>query len=527
MRSFHLPGRSPVVAQHAMCATSHPLASLAAVEVLRKGGNALDAAITATALLCVIEPAMTGIGGDCFALIHKPGKGLIALNGSGRAPKAATPEHFAKAGIKSIEVTSPHAVTVPGAIDAWDRLLRDHGTISLADALAPAIEAAGRGFAVAPRVAHDWKGLEAKIALNEGARQHLLLGGRAPRTGEIMRFPALARTLEAIARDGRDAFYGGAIAADMVGDLKSLGGLHELSDFAAQRCSYVDPISVPYRGAELYELPPNNQGIVALIILRILDKLGPLGTDPGSATRYHALLEAARLAYAARDRFVADPAMADVPVAFMLSDAFIGELAGRIDLAKRSPFGPIPEPKGSDTIYLSVVDKDGMAVSFINSLFAGFGSGIVTRKTGITLQNRGSGFVLQAGHRNCIAPGKRPLHTLVPAMAMRDGRPWLSFGVMGGALQPLGHVYVLTNMLDYGLDAQEAIDHPRIFFEGDAVQAERGVPAATLDALAALGHPMSWREDPWGGGQLVAFDHANGTLTGASDPRKDGAALGY
>ena len=528
MRSFHLPGRSPVIARHAMCATSHPAASLVAIETLKRGGNAVDAAIAATALLCVIEPAMTGIGGDCFALIHKPGTGLIALNASGRAPKAATAAWYAQAGIKQLQVTTPHAVTIPGAIDGWATLLRDHGTMSLAEVLGPAIDAAGNGFATAPRVAHDWSKLVDKINLHPGARQHLLVDGRSPRAGDIVRFPALAATLKTIAREGRDAFYQGAIAEDMVAELKALGGLHTLEDFAAQKANYVTPISVPYAGAELHELPPNNHGIVALILLRMIDRLGVASAGANSVERYHLMLEAGRLAYAARDTFVADPEHAKVPVSYMLSDGFIADLVKRIDPKRRTPdLGPIPHPKGTDTTYLTVVDKSGLAVSFINSLFSGFGSGIVTRKTGIVLQNRGTGFVLDPKHPNCIAPGKRPMHTLVPAFATKAGKPWLSFGVMGAAFQPIGHVYVMTNMLDYKMDVQEAIDHPRVFFEDGDVQYEAPHAGKIADGLGALGHPVALRADPWGGGQAVEFDAARGILSGASDPRKDGCALGY
>ncbi|MEQ1650050.1 MAG: gamma-glutamyltransferase [Hyphomicrobiaceae bacterium] len=528
MRSYHLPGRSPVIARHGMAATSHPAASLVAIETLKRGGNAVDAAIAATALLCVIEPAMTGIGGDCFALLHKPGKGLVALNASGRAPDAATPERFARLGVKEITVTSPHAVTVPGSIDGWDRLLRDYGTMSFAQVLGPAIEAAEGGFAVAPRVATDWASLVDKIKLNDGARQHLLFGGAAPRVGDVIRMPALAATLKILARDGRDAFYEGPIADDIVATLNSLGGVHASSDFKRQQSSYVTPISVGYKGVDLYELPPNNQGIVALIVLKMLERLGMADLDAGSAERYHIMLEAARLAYAARDAFVADPETMNVPISFMLSDGFIDDLTRRIDRSKRrTDLGPMPRPGGTDTIYLTVVDKDGMAVSFINSLFAGFGSGIVTAKTGITLQNRGSGFVLDAKHPNAIGPRKRPLHTLVPAMAMKNGAPWMSFGVMGGMLQPVGHVYVLANMVDYGMDVQEAIDHPRVFFDGAKVQVEEGVPAAVRAQLTGIGHDVSVRPEPWGGAQAIVIDQARGVLIGGSDGRKDGVALGY
>jgi gamma-glutamyltranspeptidase / glutathione hydrolase len=533
MRSFHLPGRSPVIARHGMAATSHPAASLVAVETLKRGGNAVDAAIAATALLCVIEPAMTGIGGDCFALLHKPGTstskgGLVALNASGWAPKAATAEWYANAGIKQIDVTTPHAVTIPGAIDGWATLLADYGTMSLAEVLGPAIEAAEHGFPVAPRVAHDWSKLKSKINLHAGARQHLLIDGRTPQVGEIMRFPALAATLKTIAREGRDGFYKGAVAEDIVAELKALGGLQTMADFAAQKCHYVTPISVPYAGAALHELPPNNHGIVALILLRMLDRLGVRAAGAQSVERYHLMLECARLAYAARDAFVADPLHAKVPVEFMLSDGFIADLVKRIDPEKRTPdLGPIPRPAGTDTIYLTVADKSGMVVSFINSLFSGFGSGIVTSKSGVVLQNRGTGFTLDPKHPNCIAPGKRPMHTLVPALATKADKPWLSFGVMGAAFQPIGHVYVMTNMLDYGMDVQEAIDHPRVFFEGGDVQYELPHQGAFADQLAGFGHKAVLRDDPWGGAQAIEIDAAHGVLIGGSDPRKDGCALGY
>lgn len=528
MRSFHMPGRSPVYAQRAMCATSHPLATQAAVEIMRQGGNAVDAALTAAAVLAVVEHPMTGIGGDCFALIAKPGQKLIALNASGRAPAEATPGWFASKGIAAIEMQSPHAVTVPGAIDGWTTLLADHGSQPLSRILAPAIEYAERGFPVAPRVAYDWANVAGKLETHPGSRRHLLPNGRPPRVGEIMRFPALARTLKIIAEQGRDGFYQGEVAEDIVAELKELGGLHTLDDFAAQRCSYVEPISVTYRGVELWELPPSNQGIVALIMLKILEKTG-LGTDSAtSAERYHMMMEAGRLAYAMRDAFVADPEMASVPVEHMLSDAVISDLAHRIDPKRRTPdLGPVPQPSGSDTIYLSVADEQGMAVSFINSIYSPFGSGIMTRKTGVMLHNRGQGFVLDPKHPNCIAPRKRPMHTLVPAMAMRDGKPFLSFGVMGAAFQPMGHAYVLTNMLDFGMDPQEAIDCCRVFFEGEELEVEESVPSTTIERLAAMGHKVSVRNEPWGGGQAVCFDHENEVLIGASDPRKDGCALGY
>lgn len=528
MRNFHFPGRSPVYGTRAMCATSHPAASLAAIEMLKSGGNAIDAAICATAVLCVVEPAMTGIGGDCFTIIAKPGQKPIALNGSGRAPRAATAQWYARQGIASIETNTPHAVTVPGAIDAWATLLKDHGRKSFGEVLAPAIEYAEHGFPVAPRVAYDWANLVAKVKQNPAAAKHLLIDGRAPRVGEIMRFPALAATLKTIAREGRDGFYAGEVAADMVAELKALGGLHTLEDFADQRCTYVDPISVAYKGVDLLELPPNNHGIVALVLLKMLERLGKLSDTSVSVERYHVMMEAVRLVFAMRDTFVADPDMADVPVAHMLSDAFADELVRRIDRKVRKPeLGPIPAPKGTDTIYMCVVDEDGTAVSFINSVFSGFGSGLATNKSGVVFHNRGQGFVLDPKHLNCIAPGKRPMHTLIPAMAMKDGLPSMVFGVMGANFQPMGHVFLLTNVLDYGLDPQQAIDDPRVFFEGNTLWCEQSVPDHVCEGLAALGHPVARRPEPWGGGQMILFDRVNGTLIGASEPRKDGMALGY
>jgi gamma-glutamyltranspeptidase/glutathione hydrolase len=527
MRNFHFPGRSLVYARRAMCATSHPIASLTAIEVLKEGGNAVDAAIATAAVLTVLEPHMTGIGGDCFALVAKPGHDkLIALNAAGRAPRGATAAWLAKAGLARIEPTSAHAVTVPGAVDGWTRLLADHGTMPLARLLEPAIRFADEGVVVAPRVAADWALHQAKLT-HAGAKAHLLKAGAAPRAGDVMRFPALARTLRIIAREGREGFYAGEVAEDIVGELRALGGLHTVEDFAAQRANYVEPISIAYRGVELCELPPSNHGIVALMLLKMLERLG-LPPDPVSAERYHVQLEAARFAFAMRDTFVADPDMADVPVEHMLSAAVIDDLAGRVDRKRRrEDLGPLPEPPGSDTVYFAIVDQEGMAVSFINSLYDDFGSGIVTSKTGVVLHNRGKGFVCDPEHRNCIAPGKRPMHTLVPAMVLKDGKPLMTFGVMGAHFQPMGHVYIMTNMFHYGMDPQEAIDTPRVFFDGDTVLVEEAVPAGVVAGLKQLGHSVAARRMPWGGAQAVVIDRERGVLTGASDPRKDGMALGY
>jgi gamma-glutamyltranspeptidase / glutathione hydrolase len=528
MRSFHFPGRSAVYARHAMCATSHPNATATALEVLRQGGNAVDAAIATAAVLAVVECPMTGIGGDCFALVAKPGATVpLALNGAGRAPARANAGWYAAKGIGRIETTSAHAVTVPGAVDAWCRLVQDHGSMPLARLLAPAIEFAEQGFVVSPRVSVDWSRAAQKLARHAGAAKHFLPGGRAPRVGEVVRFPALAATLKRIAKEGRAGFYAGAAAQDMVRTLQELGGLHTLEDFAGQAASYVEPISTRYHDIDLYELPPSNHGVVALILLKMLERLGRVG-ESVSVERYHVLMEAARLAFAMRDSFVADPDAAHVPLGHLMDDRVIDDLVARIDRRRRRPeLGPIPRPSGSDTVCFSIVDATGMAVSFINSLFADFGSGIAGDATGVAFHNRGEGFVLDPKHPNAIAPRKRPLHTLIPAMGFKAGALALSFGVMGAHFQPMGHVYVMSNLFDYGMDLQEAVDCPRVFFEGDALLVEDAVPAPVVAGLEALGHKVRRRELPWGGAQMVARDLDAGVLIGASDPRKDGMALGY
>ncbi|MEO1720351.1 MAG: gamma-glutamyltransferase family protein, partial [Pseudomonadota bacterium] len=458
----------------------------------------------------------------------KPDGALHALNASGRAPQGATLDALNEAGISEIAQTSPHAVTVPGAIDGWSRLLADHGTRSFADVLKAAIGYARDGFPVSPRVHFDWRRAFETISANEGGRQHLLFDGQVPEVGRVVRMPALADTLERIASEGRDGFYAGAVAEDIVGDLRELGGFHTVEDFARQSSEYVDPIAVTYGGLTLHELPPNNHGVVALIALRMLEQIGRISDDPGSAERFHVMVEVARHAYAMRDEFVADPAMADVPVDHMLADETIAELVSRVDRTRRRPdLGPTPQPAGSDTVYLTVADGSGMMVSFINSLYNSFGSGIVARKSGVVLQNRGQGFSLERGHANCIAPGKRPMHTLVPAIVTENGVPTMSFGVMGGAFQPLGHAYVITNMRDYGMDPQEALDFPRVFFDDEPVLVEDTVSQQVRDQLSAMGHTVGVREEPWGGGQIIMRDPRTGVLTGASDPRKDGTALGY
>lgn len=528
MRDFQLPGRSPVRATEAMVATSHPLASVEALTMLRSGGNAMDAAICAAAVQAVVEPQSTGIGGDCFVLYCPKGRGeVLAFNGSGRAPAAASVGWYREHGFAEIPERGAHAVTVPGAIDAWCRLLEDHGSKGIDAALAPAIRYAEQGYVVHDRVALDWGETAEVLARDQTAARILLPGGRAPRAGEVHRQPELAATLRAIARHGRDGFYAGAVADDMVACLRALGGLHTLDDFAATRGDYVKSVSTPYRGREIHQMPPNNQGLTALLMLNILSGFDLATLDPNGAERLHLEIEAGRLAYRDRDRLLADPQHVPVPVRELLSQAYAKRLRTAIDPARAMTHLPEVDLQKSDTVYISVVDRDRNAVSFINSTYYSFGSGVVSPKTGVVFQNRGRSFRLDPAHPNSIAGGKRPMHTIMPGMAVQDGRAVMPFGVMGGGYQPFGHVHLLTNMFDYGMDPQQALDQPRVFYDAGIVEAERGIPADAVAGLRQRGHRVEAALEPHGGGQAIAIDWQAGTLTGGSDPRKDGCALGY
>jgi gamma-glutamyltranspeptidase/glutathione hydrolase len=524
-RDFHLPGRSAVITSDGMAATSHPLASLAAIETLRAGGNAADAAVAAVAVLCVVEPHMTGIGGDCFAMIAQPGKPAWGYNGCGRAGAGASTEALLAQGIHTIG-TSIHAVTVPGVIDAWAAILKTHGRFSFERALAPAIRFAADGFPVAARVAWDWAQAVDKLSADAGAARHYLFDGCAPSEGDVVKLPALAQTLKTIAKEGPRAFYEGPIADDMVATVAPRGSFLTREDFANHRGEVVTPISSNYRGLDLFELPPNTQGLTALVQLNILENFDLGALDPSGPDRFHLALEAARLAYAVRDTHIAEPGHMRVPVPALIDKAFARTLAGKIDRDRRATLPNAPMP-GSDTVYLTVVDRDRMAVSLINTLFSTFGIGICTEKTGILLTNRGGCFVVDPAHPNTFGPNKRPMHTIIPALAFRGGRCELSFGVMGAHYQPMGHTQVVTNMVDYGMDVQAAIDGPRAFFVGEQTVIERGIPTATAAGLTARGHDVVVAPSPWGGAQAIRIDWQRGVLIGGSDPRKDGCALGY
>jgi gamma-glutamyltranspeptidase/glutathione hydrolase len=525
-RDFQLPGRSSVIACEGMAAASHPLASLAAVETLRAGGNAADAAVTAAAVLCVVEPHMTGIGGDCFAMIHAPGRPVWGYNGSGRTGARASLDALMAQGNRAIALDSIHAVTVPGAVDAWAAILAAYGRWPLDRALAPAIRYAEGGFPVAARIAWDWARAADKLAADAGAAGHFLFQGRPPAEGDIVKLPALACTLAAIAAKGPSAFYEGPIAEDIVATVAARGSTLAAEDFARHRGEVVAPIATNYRGLDVLELPPNTQGLTALVLLNILERFDLAALDPLGPDRFHLALEAARLAYAVRDRHVGDPAAMRAAVPALLDKAFAATLADRIDRAHRAPPASISAVE-SDTVYLTVVDRDRMAVSLVNTLFSAFGVGICTERTGIMLTNRGACFVLEPGHPNAFGPAKRPLHTIIPALAFRGGCCELAFGVMGSHYQPMGHGQFVTNLIDYGMDVQAAIDAPRAFFVADKTVVERGLPPASIDGLIARGHDVALAASPWGGAQAIRIDWERGVLIGGSDPRKDGCALGY
>ncbi len=511
-----------------MCATSHPLAAQVAIRILQDGGNAVDAAIGAAMVLNVCEPAMTGLGGDAFVMIKPAGEErIVGLNGSGRAPAGLDAAGLRAAGHTTMPLRTPDAVTIPGAVDAFVRLSQDWGRLGLAACLAPAIHHAEAGIPVAPRVAFDWTRPRRRPA-RRGARRFYLHDGKPLGIGALFRAPGQAEVLRRIAREGRAGFYEGEVAEDMVASLRALGGTHTLDDFAATACDYVGPVAGPYRDHELVELPPNGHGATALLMAKILSHFDVAGLDPLGAARIHLEAEATALAYDARNRFIGDPDAAPLRLDHMLSDETAARLAALIDPGRR--MAELPTQAGEvhkETVYLTVVDRDRMAVSLIYSIFKDFGSGLASSKFGINFQNRGAGFNLAQGHPNEAAGGKRPMHTIIPAMLRHEGRVVMPFGVMGGAYQPAGHVRLISNLLDFGMDPQEAIDTPRAFADVDGLRLENGYSDAIAAELTAMGHQIVRTETPIGGAQAIRIDPDSGVLIGASDPRKDGCAIGY
>jgi gamma-glutamyltranspeptidase / glutathione hydrolase len=525
--------RSVVMTTRGVVASSQPLASQAGLRMLLHGGTAADAAIAAAAVLNVVEPMSTGIGGDAWALIYDAKTGRVrALNGSGRAPQAISLAAFAERGLTNVPITGMLPVTVPGAVDAWASLLAEHGRMSLAEVLQPAIDYAEHGYPVSEIIARGWNRTAEKLRLHPDATRTYLPNGRAPYAGEIFYTPGLGRSLRQIAEGGRDAFYTGEIAKAIVATSERDGGYFTMGDLADHRSEWVEPISTSYRGHTIYECPPNGHGLTALLALNLLEGYDLASLEPGSPMSLHLMVEAMRLAFADAATYIADPQHADVPTEYLLSEAYTATRRAKISTQRAAPAVQAGElPGGHDTVYLSVVDAEGNAVSFINSLYMGFGSGVVAGDTGIALQNRGAGFVLNPGHRNCLAPGKRPYHTIIPCMATRNGRLLASFGVMGGFMQPQGHVQMLVNMLDYGMNPQEALDAPRFeltdpYHNQDQVSFEHN--SSVIAELAAIGHsivPVNGAGG-FGGGQIIIVDEA-GVRHAGSDPRKDGCAVAY
>ena len=524
MRDFQTPGRSSVFATNGMCATSHPLAAQEAIGILKQGGNALDAAIAGAVLLGICEPQMTGIGGDCFALIKPAGSDeVFAWNGSGTAPAAASAEELRAQGQVRIGETAVESVTIPGAIDAFCQMSDTWGRIGIDAILQPAIHYAEAGVPVAPRVAADWA--NQVHVLNEAGKQFYSKSGDAYKLGEVFAAPRQAEVLRRIAKNGREGFYSGEVAADIISSLKAQGGCHTEEDMAGFRSIQTVPVSGTYKEFELFEHPPNGQGATAILILNILKNFD-LGSMPAdSVERIHIEAEAAKLAYDARNRFIADPRVSVEER--MLSQEVANQLASLI--RKDRVIRDIPaltEAVHKDTIYITVTDRDGMAVSLIYSIFHGFGSGIASEKFGILLQNRGCGFNLTAGHPNEYGGGKRPMHTIIPGMIREGGRVTMPFGVMGGQFQPTGHARLLTNLFDYGMELQTAIDFPRAFADQGQLKLETGISEVVAQSLSDLGHEVTRVPMPLGGAQAI-YMHESGVFQGASDPRKDGIALGY
>ena len=528
--------RSMVLGRGGMVCTSQALASAAGADVLRRGGNAVDAAVCAAAVLGVVEPFSTGIGGDCFMLIWSAtDRALYGLNGSGRAPAGLSLETLRERGANEIPVHGMLPVTIPGAVDAWCAALERFGSTLIGDALAPAIAYARDGFAVTEIIGYQWD-----LLVRFGVLQHpdalrtFSIDGRAPQLGEWFRIPSLASSMERIAAGGADAFYRGEIAEQIVAFSQANGGVHRIEDFAEHRSTWVEPIFTDYRGYRLFELPPNGQGLTALIALNILENFDMRSYPLGSSESMHLRIEAVKLAFADRNRYIGDPEHAVVPTAELLSKDYAHGRAALISREKALKRGtPGKVNVGGDTVYLTAADDAGNVVSLINSLFMGFGSGMVAGDTGIVLQNRGYGFVVDPQHPNCVAPRKRPFHTIIPAMLFSNGRPVVSFGVMGGDVQAQAHVQVVSNLIDYDLNIQEAIDYPRFHYvDADRVAFEADYDAELKEQLARLGHDVLGEEavlarGGFGGGQGIMIDPTTGCFWGGSDRRKDGVAIGF
>ncbi|KLD79190.1 gamma-glutamyltransferase [Xanthomonas hyacinthi] len=537
--------RSEVIAPHAMAATSQPLATQIALDTMQAGGSAVDAAIAANAALGLMEPTGNGVGGDLFAIVWDPKTHrLYGYNGSGRSPRSLTLAEFQRRGLKDIPPTGPLPVSVPGAVDGWFALHERFGRTTMAQNLAPAIRYAREGHPVAETIAYYWDRSVLRLSQYPGFKEQFTIDGHAPRKGELWKNPNLANTLQQIADGGRDAFYKGAIARTIDAYFKANGGFLRYDDLASHHGEWVEPVSSNYRGYDVWELPPNSQGIAALQMLNILEGYDFSKIPFGSAEHIHLFTEAKKLAFADRARFYADPAFQPAPLARLVSKDYAAQRRALISMDKAlkevQPGTPRQLDAG-DTIYLTVADAEGMMVSLIQSNYRGMGSGMAPPGLGFILQDRGEMFVLNKDHPNGYAPGKRPFQTIIPAFVTKDGKPWLSFGVMGGAMQPQGHVQIVMNLIDFHMNLQEAGDAPRIQHEGSTeptgqatamrdggeLNLETGFSYDTIRALMRKGHRVIFADGPYGGYQAIARDPASGVYYGASESRKDGQAAGY
>ena len=527
-RSPH-SSRSEVIAPHAMVAASHPLAAQVGIDILKAGGNAIDAAVAVNAVLGLVEPHMNGVGGDLFAIVwDAETERLYGLNATGRAPYELNRQVFARQNLDRVPGTGPLTWTVPGAVDGWDQLLTRFGTMSFAQVLAPAIAYGRDGFPLSEIIQGQWAASERSLAEWPTSAATYLPNGRPPEVGEVFRNPGLVRTYEAIAQGGRDAFYRGEIARTIVAFSESNGGYFTMADFTDHSSVWVEPVTSSYRGYDVWEIPPNSSGIVALMMLNILEGYDIASMGHNSAEAIHLMTEAKKLAFADRDRYVADADANTLPTAALISKAYAEQRRALIDRSHASETIRAGDPTdNAETVYLTVVDKDRNAVSLIESIFGGFGSKVVPADLGFALQNRGSGFSLEPGHLNSLEPHKRSLHTNMPAFVTKDGKPWLSFGVMGGNMQPQGHTQVLLNIIDFGMNLQEAGDAARVR-HGGSVQVEPGVTDAVIAELERMGHRVQRTGGGgMGGYQAIMIHPETGMLHAGTDPRKDGAAIGY
>ena len=535
--------RSVVIAKNGMVATSHPLAAQAGLDVLKSGGNAVDAAIAVNAMLGVVEPMSNGIGGDLFCIYwDNKQKKLFGLNASGRSPHKATREYFAEHGHKQIPLFGPLAWSVPGCVSGWQALNDRFGSMALKELLAPSILTAREGFPVSEVIAHYWKVSAPSLAQYPGsAKTYLIDDHRPPSTGEIFRLPQLAASYQLIAEQGADAFYRGRIAKEIVAYSEEIGGLFSLQDFEDHQATWVDPVSTNYRGFDVWELPPSGQGIAALQMLNLIEAYDVRTMGPGSADWLHLFSEAKKLAFEDRAKYYADIDVVDVPVASLISKEYAKQRGQLIDMQQANQNTTAGDPKlqQGDTVYLTVVDKNRNCCSFIQSIYHGFGSKVTPPEVGFAIQNRGTLFSLDENHLNRLDPHKRPFHTIIPAMVTKDDQPFFSFGVMGGDMQPQGHVQILVNLLDFGMNVQQAGDLARIRHLGSStprgvsgdgrgiVEVESGIPDSIVEDLESRGHKVRRSVGGFGGYQGILIDHKNGVLHGATEPRKDGATVGY